>query len=99
MPSLSSARNEPEQPQLTTGRRIRRARMRRRWSQRKLVITMRETAAKRGGTASVPALMIMLSKWENDRVVPSEFNRRLLAESLEIEVADLGLTEDPDFVW
>lgn len=45
------------------------------------------------------ALKIMVSKWENDRVIPGEFNRRLLAESLEIRVADLGLSEDPDFAW
>ena len=99
MPSLSSARNEPEQPEMTTGRRLRRARLRRRWSQQQLVMQMHLVAAGRGGTASNEALKIMVSKWENDRVIPGEFNRRLLAASLGIRVVDLGLSEDPDFVW
>jgi len=60
---------------------------------------MRDVAAKHGGTAELRSLVIMISKWEHDAKIPNHYNRHLLAEALQITVADLGLPEDPDFFW
>ena len=49
--------------------------------------------------AAVSSLKPMISKWEHDRAQPDENNRRLLAAVLRVTVEDLGLAEDPDFVW
>jgi transcriptional regulator with XRE-family HTH domain len=73
--------------------------MQRRWSHQQLAQHMRIVAVDHDGTASLDSLKIMISKWENDRLVPGEYNRRLLAETLGVPVEDLGLTVDPDFVW
>ncbi|GGQ83867.1 hypothetical protein GCM10010166_62600 [Couchioplanes caeruleus subsp. azureus] len=85
---------------MTTGRCIRRRRKAKRWSLRRLAQQMRRVAAKRHDVApSEDSLRQMISRWEHDRIAPSEYNRRLLAEALDVKVADLGLTEDPDFPW
>lgn len=86
-------------PEFSFGRRLRRFRMRRRWTQLQLAQRMRDVAAKHGGTAELRSLVIMISKWEHDAKIPNHYNRHLLAEALQITVADLGLPEDPDFFW
>jgi transcriptional regulator with XRE-family HTH domain len=86
-------------PGMSVGRRLRRARMARQWSQVHFAQRMRDVAASHGRTATLPSLKIMISKWENGAMVPNEYNRHLLAATLQVTVADLGLSEDPDFVW
>src|SRR3954468_17032359 len=81
----------------TFGRRLRRARLAKQWSQLQLVYRMREVAKSHHGTARVDSLMIMMSKWENDRKRPNQYNLHLLAASLDIPVEALGLPVDPDF--
>jgi transcriptional regulator with XRE-family HTH domain len=83
-----------------TGRLIRRARMRRQWSQTRLTHQMRLVARARG--LVIPedeSLKPMLSRWERGHKRPGELYRRLLCEALGIRVTDIGLTEDPDYVW
>lgn len=86
-------------PELSFGRRLRRARMACRLSQIQLAQRMRDIAVDHGGTATLAALKVMISKWENEVKAPNEYNRRLLAAALGVTVADLGLPEDPDYVW
>lgn len=81
------------------GRRLRRARMACRLSQIQLAQRMRDIAVDHGGTATRAALKVMISKWENEVKAPNEYNRRLLAAALGVTVADLGLPEDPDYIW
>jgi hypothetical protein len=81
------------------GRLIRRARMACRLSQIQLAQRMRDIAAEHGGTATLACLKVMISKWENEVKAPNEYNRRLLAAALGVTVADLGLPEDPDYLW
>jgi ribosome-binding protein aMBF1 (putative translation factor) len=83
-----------------TGRLIRRARLRRQWTQASLVLQIRLVAHAKG--LVLPAdrsLTAMLSRWERGHKVPSELYRRLLCQALGIRVTDIGLTEDPDYVW
>ena len=82
----------------TFGRRLRRARLAKRWSQLQLAYRMREVGNRNRGSATIESLLIMLSKWENDRKRPNQYNLHLLAESLDIPVAALGLPVDPDFI-
>ncbi|GGN37753.1 hypothetical protein GCM10010109_63990 [Actinoplanes campanulatus] len=84
---------------LSFGRRLRRLRMRQGWTQLVLAQRMRDIAVDHGGTAELISLKAMISKWENGHKEPDEFNRRLLAAALGATVADLGLAEDPDFLW
>lgn len=85
----------------STGERIRRLRMAHRWSMGLLARELRRELRRRGEQLppSVISLKQMISKWENDKKTPNEYNRHLLAEVLEVTVADLGLTQDPDFFW
>lgn len=98
VPSGAAASSEVE-PKLSFGRRLRRARMARQWSQLHFAYRMREVAKTHGRTATLASLKVMISKWEHDVKLPNEYNRHLLAATLGVTVADLGLTEDPDFVW
>lgn len=84
---------------LPFGRRLRRARMARGWSQLALAQRMFVVAADYGGSATVEALKGMISKWERGRKGVSQENAHLLAETLETTVSALGLPVDPDFVW
>lgn len=96
---LSRGEDNEAHPRLTFGRRLRRARMRQGWTQLVLAQRMRDAAVDHGGTAELISLKAMISKWENGHKEPDEFNRRLLAAALGATVADLGLSEDPDFLW
>ena len=84
---------------LSFNRRLRQARLANHWSQLQLAHRMREVGAAHRGAATLESLLIMLSKWENGRKRPSQYNLHLLAASLEIPVAALGLPVDPDFVF
>jgi hypothetical protein len=85
--------------ELSFGRRLRRRRKGQGWTQLVLAQRMRDIAVHHGGTALLTSLKVMISKWENEHKEPDEFNRRLLAATLGTTVADLGLSEDPDFLW
>lgn len=84
---------------LSFGRRLRRARLAKRWSQLQLAHRMREVGAAHRGAATIASLMLMLSRWENDRKHPNQYNLHLLAASLEVPVYELGLPVDRDFVF
>ncbi|MGI5243236.1 helix-turn-helix domain-containing protein [Dactylosporangium sp. CA-139066] len=85
---------------MTVGQRIRHYRKLRGWDQPQLMARMVLTAEGHGGTAATfDGRRSSLSKWENDRVTPNQHNRRLLAETLGVTVADLGLDQDPYFQW
>ena len=100
MSSSDSPQDETTDQERTPGARIRRARKARQWSLQQLALQMRLHARKRGDpAAAVSSLKPMISKWEHDRAQPDENNRRLLAAVLRVTVEDLGLAEDPDFVW
>lgn len=83
----------------TFGRCLRRARMAKQWSQLQLAHRMREVGAGHHGAATIASLLIMLSKWENDRKHPNQYNLHLLAAALDIPVEGLHLPVDPDFVF
>ncbi|WP_199514271.1 helix-turn-helix domain-containing protein [Nucisporomicrobium flavum] len=83
----------------TFGRRLRRARLAKQWSQLQLAHRMRAVGNAHRGAAEVASLLIMLSKWENDRKRPNQYNLHLLAAALEVEVGSLQLPVDPDFVF
>lgn len=95
-PSLGSG--EPGDD-LSFGRRLRRARMARKWGQLGLAERMFKVGLEFGGSATVSALKYMISKWECGRKSVGQDNLHLLAETLGIPVEDLGVWVDPDFVW
>ncbi len=41
------------------------------------------------------SMISMVSRWENGRRIPDEYNRKLLCDALEVTIGDLRLT-DPD---
>ena len=84
---------------LTYGRRLRRARLAKQWSQLQLAYRMREVGAEHRGTATLHSLLIMISKWENDRKHPNQYSLHLIAAALDVDVASLGLPVDQDFVF
>jgi len=96
---LDRIRQSPDWPRLPFSRRLRRIRKARDWSHQQLARRMVLAGKDHGGTARPESLVTMLSRWENDERVADERNRRLLAVALEVDVADLGLSEDPDVFW
>ena len=96
-PTLPS---EDEVARMSVGQRLRHLRKLRGWSQLQMMVRMEQVAEGHGGTAATrEGLRSELSKWEHDHVIPSQHNRRLLAETLGVTVADLGLDQDPYFKW
>jgi transcriptional regulator with XRE-family HTH domain len=86
--------SEPQGP-TTPGARLRRARKRRRWSQRRLIAELERIARINGMMLPTPdSLKTMISRWERDRKVPDSRNRRLLCQALDISEAELGLPLD-----
>ena len=98
MAPASAADNDSEDS-FTYGRRLRRARLAKQWSQLQLAHRMREVGAEHRGAATLHSLLIMISKWENDRKHPNQYSLHLIAAALEIDVASLGLPVDHDFVF
>jgi transcriptional regulator with XRE-family HTH domain len=78
-------------------RRLRRFRMRRRWSNLTLATRMALVGTQHDGSATVDSLCTMISKWENGHMRPSQYNLHLLAAALGVEVKELGIDPDPDF--
>lgn len=98
MAPARSADNDSEES-FTYGRRLRRARLAQQWSQLQLAYRMREVGAEHRGAATLHSLLIMISKWENDRKHPNQYSLHLIAAALEIDVTSLGLPVDHDFVF
>ena len=98
MAPARSADNDSEEF-ITYGRRLRRARLTKQWSQLQLAHRMREVGAEHRGAATQHSLLIMISKWENDRKHPNQYSLHLIAAALEVDVASLGLPVDQDFVF
>ncbi|WP_433294619.1 helix-turn-helix domain-containing protein [Actinoplanes sp. CA-030573] len=97
---LDQLRQEPDWEQLPFFRRLRRIRKARDWSLPQLAGRMVLVGRQhKGRTATASSLKSMISRWENDEIVPDDRNRRLLADALGCQVADLGLTVDPDVIW
>ena len=100
MSSSDPLESEVTERRMTPGVRIRRARLARRWSLQQMAQHMRLYAGKRGDPApAASSLKPMISRWEHDKAKPDENNRRLVAAVLQVTVKDLGLAEDPDFIW
>ena len=100
MTLLGDLRQSTGWADLPFSRRLRRIRKARDWSHQQLARRMVLVGRNhRGRTASAESLVTMLSRWENDGRVADERNRRLLADALQVDVADLGLSEDPDVIW
>jgi ribosome-binding protein aMBF1 (putative translation factor) len=83
----------------TYGRLLRRARLAKQWSQLKLAHRMREIGAEHRGAATLHSLLIMISKWENDRKHPNQYSLHLIAAALDVDVTSLGLPVDHDFAF
>ena len=98
MDRRSGGDQERDEETKTVGRRLRRLRMQSGWSQPVLAYHFLAVAATYRRAVEKDSLVKMISKWEGDRIVPDQFNRRVLAEVLGVTVADLGLDVDPDFV-
>jgi ribosome-binding protein aMBF1 (putative translation factor) len=98
MAPADAADNDSEES-FTYGRRLRRARLAKQWSQLQLAYRIREVGAEHRGAATLHSLLIMISKWENDRKHPNQYSLHLIAAALEIDVASLGLPVDQDFVF
>jgi transcriptional regulator with XRE-family HTH domain len=85
---------------MTVGQRIRHFRLLRGLSHLRMAERMERVARGHGGTAATRGgQRTQLSKWEHDLVTPNQHNRRLIAETLQVSVADLGLYQDPYFRW
>jgi transcriptional regulator with XRE-family HTH domain len=82
---------------LPFGRLLRRIRKRKGMAQFALAARMVAIGVAHDGSASVESLVIMISKWENGKMEPDQYNRHLLAAALEVSVTDLGLEADSDF--
>ena len=98
MTAASAAGKESEES-FTYGRRLRRARLAKQWSQLQLAHRMREVGAEHRGAAALHSLLIMISKWENDRKHPNQYSLHLIAAALAVDVESLGLPVDRDFVF
>jgi transcriptional regulator with XRE-family HTH domain len=86
--------------QVTTGARIRHLRKQNKWTQARLALQLElEAPEKNYKPPKTTSFKSNISRWEKDLQIPNEAHRRLLAAALKVEVSDLGLTEDPDFVW
>lgn len=98
-PAGAADSDNEDDDDFTYGRRLRRARLARRWSQLRLAHRMREIGAEHRGAATLHSLLIMISKWENDRKHPNQYSLHLIAAALEVDVQSLGLPVDHDFVF
>jgi transcriptional regulator with XRE-family HTH domain len=86
--------------QLPTWALIRQARRRRGWSQGRLAQVMLEVGrAHNRAPANATSLKTMLSRWENGKRLPDQFNRRLLSLALRVDPSELRLTLDPFDDW
>jgi hypothetical protein len=75
---------------------LRRARRTRQWSQPRLIHEMRRVAGVEGKRLPCnESLKAMISRWENDRQVPDDFNRAVLCAALRIPLAAV----DPPWPW
>lgn len=71
--------------------KLRDARLRRGWSQMRLISELQTAAARRG--AALPdtsVLKTQISRWENGRRAPDEFYRSLLQETFDLTAPELG---------
>jgi transcriptional regulator with XRE-family HTH domain len=96
-PSTGDARHA-DAP-LPFGRLLRRTRKRKGMAQFALAARMVAVGGRHDGSASVESLAVMISKWENCKMEPDQYNRHLLAAALEVSVTALGLEVDPDFYF
>ena len=79
----------------SVGQVIRRARRTWQWPQSRLIYEMRLIARQRGIRLPCDeSLKSMVSRWENDRQVPDEFNRSLLCAALQIPTS--AIDHEPD---
>jgi transcriptional regulator with XRE-family HTH domain len=97
---MEQSSGKPGEPSgLSFARRLRRARMARKWGPLGLAERMYKVGLDYGGSATVTSLKGMISKWERGEKSVGQDNLHLLAETLGIPVEDLGVWVDPDFVW
>lgn len=82
---------------LTVGERIRRCRDLLGWTQARLARRMKSWDEKYRDTTEQSTWATYVSRWERNVVEPDEYNRRILAMALNVEVTDFGLTVNPYF--
>lgn len=74
---------------------LRDARLRRGWSQTRLVLELQAAAARRGTELpETSVLKTQISRWENGHRVPDEFYRRLLQDAFGLTAPELGFVSD-----
>lgn len=96
IPARRAVPPDPPAWDADTGARVRQIRLARGWSQRRLIYAMRMAARREHRELPADESMIsMVSRWENGRRIPDEYNRRLLCDALEVSPGDLG-TADPE---
>ncbi|GLZ00846.1 helix-turn-helix transcriptional regulator [Actinoplanes sp. NBRC 103695] len=76
---------------LTVGDRIRRRRAHLGWSQAVLARRMKRIDAQYRDRTDQSTFATYTSRWERNKVLPDEYNRRILAKALRVDVSDLGL--------
>lgn len=98
---MRQSSRKPEEPDdgQSFSRRLRRARMARKWGQLGLAERMYKVGLEYGGSATVTSLKGMISKWERGKKSVGQDNLHLLAETLGMPVGEFGVWVDPDFVW
>lgn len=77
--------------------RLRDARLRRGWSQMRLISELQTAATRRG--AALPATSVLktqISRWENGRREPDAFYRSLLQDTFDLTAPELGFPTSPE---
>ena len=74
---------------------LRDARLRRGWSQTRVIVELQAAAVRRGTELpETSVLKTQISRWENGHRVPDEFYRRLLQDAFDLTAPELGFATD-----
>lgn len=77
--------------------RLRDARLRRGWSQMRLISELQTAAARRGARLPDTAVLkTQISRWENGRREPDAFYRSLLQDTFDLTAPELGFPTSPE---
>ena len=87
-----------DDPTVTAGWRLKHRRGELGWTQLILANRFQATGALYHGSPKPSSLVSMISKWENDDIVPDSYNLHILAEALGVQVGELGFPVDPHYV-
>jgi len=74
---------------------LRDARLRRGWSQTRVIVELQAAAVRRGTELpETSVLKTQISRWENGHRVPDDFYRRLLQDAFDLTAPELGFAAD-----